>query len=222
MKKNLLLVVLALFIGIGGTYWYLEQKENSKEYEPLPEPGPEIIPTVVSITGKEIESGINNIGELNTAEYYFSRVEEVYSVKELDLSKIGIEWKFDIPLTGNTFVYKYDGEIKAGVDFAKVKVNKNDDTKEITIMSPKPEITNSNVDPDSYEFYLKDNNILNPIDPESFAVSFAQLIHDEETKAKESGLLDKAKNNAESFLVNFVKNAYGSSEYEIKLEFVED
>lgn len=221
MKRNsLMLIVLVLLVGIGGTYWYLEEYKNSaKEYEPISEPEPTIIPTVISITGEEIESGINNIGELNTAEYYFSRVEEVNSIKEFDLSIIGIEWKIDIPLTGNSFVYKYDGEIKAGVDFTKVKVDKNDDIKEITITSPKSVITNSNVDPDSYEFYVKDNNILNPIDPESFAVSFSKLIHEEESKAKESGLLEKAEENAKSFLVNFVKNAYGSREYEINLIF---
>ena len=217
-KNNLSTIILIALLCIGGTYWYLEVY-NKKPVEPLPDPEPTILPVVVTITGEEIQSGINNIGELNTAEYYFTRVEEVNSVRQVDLNQIGIKIKFDIPGTANGFTYKYDGEIKAGIDFTKVTVEKNDDAKTITVKSPKATITNSNVDPDSYEFYVKDNNILNPIDPENYAISFADLIHSEEEKAVESGLLTKAEDNAKMMLENFVKNSYGCEDFTTEVVF---
>ena len=217
-KNNLSTIILIALLCIGGTYWYLEVY-NKKPVEPLPDPEPTILPVVVTITGEEIQSGINNIGELNTAEYYFTRVEEVKSNRKVDLEIIGIKINFDIPGTANGFTYKYDGEIKAGINFEDVKVEKDDDAKTIVVKSPKATITNSNVDPDSYEFYVNDNNILNPINPKDYAVSFAELIHAEETKAIESGLLTKAEDNAKTMLENFVKNSYGCEDFTTEVVF---
>lgn len=217
-RNNLFLTFLVALLCIGATYWYLEVYSKTPT-EPIVDPEPTVLPRVVTITGEEIQSGINNIGELNTAEYYFTRVEEVKSNRKVDLTELGIKINFDIPGTTSGFTYKYDGEIKAGIDFREITVNKDDETKKITVKSPKPVITNSNVDPDTYEFYVNDNNILNPIDPKDYAVSFAELIHSEEDKAIESGLLDKAQTNAQTMLENFVKNSYGCNEYTIEIIF---
>jgi hypothetical protein len=72
----------------------------------------------------------------------------------------------------------------------------------------------SEVDPDSYKFYEIKNNILNPISPEDYAVSFADLIHKEEERAVEEGLLEKADANAEKILKNFI-SSYNSDSYKI-------
>lgn len=220
-SNNLLTIVLVALLCIGGTYWYMssQQKELEPPETPVEPEDPTILPTVFTVDGDEIQSGINEIGEFNTAEYWFSRVEEVNSVRQIDLTKIGINFIGTIPGTASGFTYKYDGTIKAGIDFKKVTVEVDDDNKCIVVHSPKAEILSSVVDEDSYEFYVKDNNLLNPIDPEEFAVSFADLIHKEEAKAKDSGLLKEAQTNAEKMLTNFVKNSLLSTEYTVSIEF---
>ena len=73
------------------------------------------------------------------------------------------------------------------------------------------------IDPDSYVFYEVKNNILNPIDPQDYAVSFAELIHAEEEKAIEKGILDKANDNALKLIRNFVAS-YASGEYKLTVK----
>ncbi|MBO7677893.1 MAG: DUF4230 domain-containing protein, partial [Erysipelotrichaceae bacterium] len=130
---------------------------------------------------------------------------------------IGIKFVADIPLTSNSFTYSYDGSIKSGIDFSQIEVSVDKETKEITVLLPKAEITSSEVDPDSYKFYEIRNNILNPISPEDYAVSFADLIHKEEERAFKEGLLDKADANAQKMMKNFI-SSYNSDSYKITVK----
>lgn len=207
--KLLLLVVILCF---GASWWYFEV--YSKRTDPIVTDKEGIIQEELNLLGETLESGIRELGELNTAEYYFSRVETVESTKKLDLTSIGIDFVHDIPLTTNSFSYSYDGEIKAGIDFSEVKVEKDFEKKQVTVILPKARILSSVIDPDSYVFYEVKNNILNPIDPQDYAVSFANLIHAEEEKAVEKGILNKANENAVKMIRNFV-GSYASEEYKI-------
>ena len=89
--------------------------------------------------------------------------------------------------------------------------------KELTIILPQARILSSVIDPDSYVFYEVKNNILNPIDPKDYAVSFAELIHAEEEKAVEKGILKKANENAVKMIRNFV-GSYASGDYKITVK----
>ena len=199
------LILLVALLCIGGTWYYFEV--YSKQMTPI-ENGENdgIIQEETLVSGETISSGIREMGELNTAEYYFSRTENVENSKELDLSKFGIDFKTKIPLTTNSFTYSYDGQIKAGIDFSKVEVEVNHESKTIIVKLPETTITSSEIDPDSYKLYSVTNNILNPISPDDFALSLSDLIHAEEERAIEKGLLKKAQDNAEVLIRNFVKS----------------
>ena len=82
----------------------------------------------------------------------------------------------------------------------------DNETKTITVKLPETKITSSEIDPDSYKLYSVTNNILNPISPDDFALSLSDLIHAEEERAIEKGLLQKAQKNAEVLIRNFVKS----------------
>ena len=204
-KNVLKLILLVAVLCIAGSWYYFEI--YSKQKTPI-ENGDNsgIIQEETLVSGETISSGIREMGELNTAEYYFSRTENVENTKQLDLTSLGIDFKADIPLTTNSFTYSYDGEIKAGIDFTQVTVEVDNETKTITVKLPETKITSSEIDPDSYKLYSVTNNILNPISPDDFALSLSDLIHTEEERAIEKGLLQKAQKNAEVLIRNFVKS----------------
>ena len=203
-KNVIKLLLLVALLCIGGTWYYFEV--YSRQMNPIENDNDGIIQEETLVSGETITSGIREMGELNTAEYYFSRTESVENSKELDLSKFGIDFKTKIPLTTNSFTYSYDGQIKAGVDFTKVTVEVDNEAKTVKVVLPETKITSSEIDPDSYKLYSVTNNILNPISPDDFAVSLADLIHAEEDRAIEKGLLDRAQKNAETLIRNFVKS----------------
>ena len=215
-KNVIKLILVVALLCVGATWWYLEVY---KKLEPISvnQDNEGIIQDDLALIGETIESGLRQIGEFNTAEYYFTRTETVEDSKKLDLTSIGINFIADIPLTSNSFTYSYDGNIKAGIDFAEIEVSVDKENKVITVLIPKSRILSSEVDPDSYKFYEIKNNILNPISPEDYAVSFADLIHKEEERAVEEGLLEKADANAEKILKNFI-SSYNSDSYKITVE----
>ena len=216
MKSVIKLILVVALLCAGATWWYLEVY---RKLEPISvdQDNSGIIQDDLAVIGETIESGLKQIGELSTAEYYFTRTETVEDSKKLDLTSIGIDFITNIPLTSNSFTYSYDGNIKAGIDFAEIEVSVDKDTKTITVLIPGSRILSSEVDPDSYKFYEIRNNILNPISPEDYAVSFADLIHKEEERAVEEGLLEKADVNAQKILKNFI-SSYNSDAYSITVK----
>lgn len=218
MKKRdvLKLLIVVMILTCGFTWWFFEVYKRQKPIESdIDQEG--IIQDEILLLGETIESGLRDIGELSTAEYYFTRSETVQDSKKIDLTSIGINFIADIPLTSNSFTYSYDGSVKAGIDFSEIKSEVDQTNKEIIIYIPKTKILSCEVDPDSYKFYEIKNNILNPISPESYAVSFSDLIHAEENRAIESGILEKASKNAKTILNNFIKS-YNMSNYKITLK----
>ena len=217
-KTNVIkLLLITAILCIGATWWYFEVYRK-----PVPvsteSDDTGIIQDDLAMIGETLKSGLNDIGELASEEYYFSRSETVTDSKTFDFSSLGIDWKGTIPLTTNSFTYRYDGVIKAGIDFRKVNVETDEENRKITIILPKAEILSSEVDPDSYKFYEIKNNILNPISPEDYAISFADLVHAEEERAIEKGLVDRAQKNAEELVKNFVRSVAVSEDYNIDIK----
>lgn len=68
----------------------------------------------------------------------------------------------NIPLTDKYFLLKYNGYLKAGVDFSHVKVDvKNDSIVHVSI--PKPKILDTVIDEKSVEVFNESENAFNPI-----------------------------------------------------------
>src|SRR5690554_5847126 len=70
--------------------------------------------------------------------------------------------RINVPLTDKYFLLKYNGYIKAGVDFERIKVNvENDSTLHVSL--PKPRILDIVIDEKSIEVYNESENAFNPI-----------------------------------------------------------
>lgn len=209
-QAGICLVIVLLCCGVffGTKYYY---SRHAKTIEVVKEvPVEKIIEKEVQISGETIRYSMANIGKLCTAEYSYTHVERVNSSREI----IG----FKIPFTSATFIYSYDGTIMAGIDFAKILINKNDIEKIITVTLPDVEIISSDVDQDSFTLYDEKNNIFNPISVTDVTDSFSNLKNEEEKKAIEKGLLDKARANAVVLVENFMRGSYDIGDYKIEVQ----
>lgn len=68
----------------------------------------------------------------------------------------------NVPLTDKYFLLKYNGYIKAGVDFSRIKVTVDNDTT-VHISIPKPKILETVIDEKSVQVYNESENAFNPI-----------------------------------------------------------
>ncbi|MCR5371026.1 MAG: DUF4230 domain-containing protein [Clostridium sp.] len=211
----LILLAVACVVGFGTKVYMEKQYEeqitaltdlaNSKE--PVKVVEEKIIEKEAEVNGATIESGLRNIGKLCTAEYYFTHVSSFKSSKELK--------GFTLPMTTASFVYSYDGKILAGVDFTKITVNKNDESKTIIITIPAAETISADIDTDSFKLYDEKNNVFNPITVTDVTSTYAELVKDEGEKAKKNGLFDRAHDNAVTLIENFMRSTYPVEDYSI-------
>ena len=178
------------------------------------EPEDRLISERVEISGETIRSGLADIGELATEEYYFTQVETYDSTKSAQLFHI----TFDIPLTRTKFIYSYDGIIKAGVDFTKIEVEKDELTRLITVTLPKSHILSSEVDFDSFELYDEQQSIFNPISVKDVNDTNQAMLRSAEKDALAKGLLERADKNAETLIKNFLRGGYDMWEYAVRIE----
>ncbi len=215
---TLLLISAALVFGIRSYNTYKNavlEKQAEQEAIQKPEPAETTEKKVflkdITLSGETIQSGIRDIGKLCTAEYSFTHVETFES--QIDL--FGLK----IPGTKSSYVYSYDGTILAGVDFTKITVEKDDDKKTIQIYFPKAEIISTEIDQDSFTLYGEKKGLFNPFEVEDFALSQSDMIRIEESRALDNGILNRAEENAEQILSNFLTGMFDLERYDITTHF---
>lgn len=156
-------------------------------------------PIVVNPISPKIEldilhSKMSEIAELATMEYLFTDSAKFTDSKEIE------KWKINIPFTQKSFILKWDGVIKAGVNLDLVTISVNEDEKKIVVSVPQAEILSYEIDNNSIEVLDEKNNIFNPITVED-KIKFDSKTEDAMTeRAIENGLLEKAQTNAENIL----------------------
>lgn len=96
-----------------------------------------------------------------------SHIQELALVKHNYTGVIGYKdymklFKINIPLTDKYFLLKYNGYLKAGVDFSKVKVTIDGDSA-VHVSIPKPKILDTVIDEKSVKVYNESENAFNPI-----------------------------------------------------------
>ncbi|MBQ8995082.1 MAG: DUF4230 domain-containing protein [Oscillospiraceae bacterium] len=215
-----LMILFFVAVIIGMRFYYRRQIETLEDEIEKSERDPDVSSVIkeekvfledITLSGETIQEGLKDIGKLVTAEYYFTHVETFES--QVDL--FGLK----IPGTRSSYVYSYDGSVIAGVDFNKILVEKDDVKRTITIHLPKVEIISTEIDPDSFLLYGEKKSIFNPFEVEDFALSQSDMIRIEQEKAVEEGLLERAAENAEQILLNFLSGSFGLERYEIKVVF---
>ena len=160
----------------------------------------------VKITSSMIRESLGDMGTLVTADYSCTQVETYSKTKTL----------FYVYDSNTSFVYSYDGVVYAGVDFTKIKVERNDVNKQIIIEVPDADITSVEIDYDSFKVYSEKQGIFNPLKIEDY--NDAQKSFDEKarTLAKEKGIIKKAEDNAKTIIETFVYSLMEDEEgYEV-------
>lgn len=171
---------------------------------------PQIIEKEVTISGETICSGLEEIGTLNTAEYYFTHV----SKYEDSVEFLGCE----VPFSESSFVYSYDGRICAGVDFSEIAVEVDEESRTITVTLPPVMITSFEIDTDSFTLYDESESLINQISVEAMADSISEIELDEREKAVDKGLLETAEENAKVLIENFMDGLYEANSYTVVIQ----
>ena len=96
-----------------------------------------------------------------------SHIQELALVKHNYTGVIGFKdykkiLNINIPLTDKYFLLKYNGYLKAGVDFSRIKINTLTDSM-VHVSIPKPEIFDTVIDEGSVQIYNVSENAFNPI-----------------------------------------------------------
>lgn len=136
------------------------------------------------------------LGELNTQAAYYTNVQVIRNSRTV----LGI----NVPFTQNQYIYSYDGTIKAGIDFSKVRAVSNDVNKTITVYYPQAYITSNSVDENSLQIYDEERNIFTPLKLEDIQLSREMMKKEASEKAIQNGILDEAETTALRIIENFL------------------
>ena len=222
-KKNwigagLLLVIAALTV----TLVALHAKSNPPQPLPTATPRPtprvvveeKVVETIVEVehqvTAEELSAGLNDMGRLITAEYYFTAVASAST----QLAPIlGIKLGF----TESSFLASYDGVVEAGIDCSKITVEKDEEARTILVSLPKAEARPANIDPNSLVVYSEKEGTGNHISITDYNKSLIELENAAEQKAIDRGLLEKADANAQTLIRSFVGGLVDLTEYQLTI-----
>ncbi len=166
------------------------------------------------ITIDLIKSEIKDIGELSTIEYLYTDAGKFEDAKQA--------WGINIPFTSKSFITKWDGVIKAGIQIDQIIVEINDVNKEIIVHMPNAEILSHEVDSESIEILDEKDGLFNKVTVEN-TVQFESISMEAmEQRAIENGILDKAFENAKEIIEKLVNNDVVQEQgYTIKFEIIE-
>lgn len=161
------------------------------------------------ITAKILQDGLNDMGFLVTQEYWFTEVMSFSSMKNF----LGIQWS----ITESSFLASYDGRVTAGVDFGKIRITKNESAKTVNVVMPKPEILDTTIDTDSFKLYSEKEGLGNDISISDYNSSLSTLMQNAAQKAEDKGVLDKAGENAEKLIRDFIGGMIDTKEFTVNI-----
>ena len=192
--KKIFNILIGILVGVALMIVYFNFVPNKK-----------VEPTISAL---DLEGKIVDIGELATAEYVYT-LTEIADKEEVKVLNI------KIPFTSSKIIFGYSGVIKAGLNYGDIKIELNEDSKEITVTLPETKILSNEIDNDSLVVFDSKDNIFNHFTFEDMNTSQAKLKKDAEDVAKEKGLLDTAKENAKTLVENTIFAIVDSTQYTV-------
>ncbi len=207
-----IIVVAVIAMIILGTD-YLKNRSNTEEINTedlqVTAVKPKKDRVLVTVSTETLQDGLANMGILITQEYYFSQVERYSKQKDIITGLI---------TASSEFMYSYEGSVMAGIDFEKIKISKDDDTKTITVDLPESEIQTVSIDKDTFKKYSEKESIWNPLKLEDYNLSLAEFENAAKQKALDSGILERSDEQAQNLVMNFIRNFPSTSNYKIQFE----
>ena len=158
-----------------------------------------IILAILLIINKMNEAGKKRY-DTSTVLSKIVHIQELATVKYNYAGVIGYKDNFKIlnisvPLTDKYFLLKYNGYLKAGVDFSRIKVNINGENVHVSM--PRAQIFDIVIDENSIKVYNESDNAFNPIKIQDYNKA---LMNEKETMSQDAikqGLLNDANRQAE-------------------------
>lgn len=163
------------------------------------------------ITSSQIKEQLSAISDLVTQEYLYTNADKG------DYNKTWL-WDWDMPFSDKSFIAKYDGTIKAGIDLTAVEIDVNEDSRTITVTLPASRITDNNVPQDKIEVFGIKDGLFNKVTPDDTNALIAEGKENMEAKAIERGLLAGADKQAQSLIRAFLALIPGMDSYELNVQ----
>lgn len=155
-----------------------------------------------------LKASIEDIGDLVTVEYNYT---DILTYKD-SLTLMDMK----IPFTDKSYIIKYNGYIKAGVDLSKAVVKDIKETS-VELDVPVATITDSVLDEKSMVILDQKHNIFNPLDLGDYQDTLKKELNARELKAKKDGLLERAQDNADKILRKLLQ---GLGFKDIKINYI--
>lgn len=143
-----------------------------------------------------IVSQIRDIKELATVEYLYTDASEYRDPVEF----FGREVPFDF--TTKSFIAKWDGTIKAGIDVNRVTVEEDKEKKVITVSIPPAKVISHETE--NYETIYEKDGLFNEVKVDDVRAFDDTCKQSMEQRAIEHGLLEKANENAKEIITSLV------------------
>ena len=160
---------------------------------------------LITIGTETIRDGLADMGVLITQEYYFTQVETYTKEKTI----------FAIIPSSSGFMYSYDGAVQAGLDFTKIGIETNEDTRTITVDMPASEIQNVTIDKDTFQIYSEKDSLWNPLKLEDYNISLAEFEETAKEKAVAGGILDRSDAQAQTIVREFISSLPNTAGYTV-------
>ena len=173
----ILLLVLAVIAGIAGL-----RKDSGQPAES---------------ESKTTRIGFENIGQMVTQAAYCTEMNVTKDSRKL--------FGMTIPFTQSEYIYSYDVEVRAGLDFSQIEWSVDEDNSTIQVRLPQVQILSSEINTDTFKVYHEEESIFTPI-----------KLADNNDALKT--LIENAESNAETILRGFFANVYDLQKY--KIEFI--
>lgn len=160
-----------------------------------------------------ITSEIQDIGELASIEYLYTDAGKFEDSAEL----FGKEIPFSF--TTKSFIAKWDGVIKAGINVDEITVEVDHADREIIVHMPDAKILSHELDEESIQTLDEKNGLFNSIKVDDIREFDAISKEAMEQRAIENGLLDKAYENAKAIIYKLIDTGVVAElEYTITFE----
>lgn len=186
-----------------------EYKDKIKTLEDEQE---EIVRTYTNVSTEVdlnlLNTKIAEIAELATMEYHYTDAGRFSDGKEL--------FGFEVPFLKKSFTAKWEGVIKAGIDMNQVTYSANEEGHILTIGIPEAKILSHEILNNTIETLDETKNIFNPISVNDVRKFDDASKEEMEKRATESGILDKAQENAK----NVIASIFAENPSIYKIQFV--
>lgn len=170
-----------------------------------------LLPEDDGLAAEVVESELRDMGFLVTQKYLFKEVAAQKDNEGFFGLKAGIFEK--------RFLISYRGEISAGIDFTRTRVEVDKLAKRLTIKLPGAELYGKAViDADSFEVYDEKESAFNRFDFEDYNTGLQKVQENAALEALDNGILTAAEQNAEVVVKNFLNAVPGTKDYTVIVE----